>query len=75
MTIHPRADRSLHLRIVEAVLFAAAEPVATDKIVSFLPEGADVESLLADLKANYANRGVSTLSRLRANGRFAPPRI
>jgi segregation and condensation protein B len=59
VTIHPRADRNLHLRIVEAVLFASAEPVAIDKIVSFLPEGADIELLLADLKANYANRGVN----------------
>ena len=61
VTRHPRADRSLHLRIVEAVLFAAAEPLDEDKIRSFLPEGADVPSLLADLLANYANRGVNLM--------------
>ncbi|MFT3986669.1 SMC-Scp complex subunit ScpB [Aestuariivirga sp.] len=59
VTLHPRADRNQHLRIVEAVLFAAAEPVPVEKIISFLPEGADVQVLLADLKANYANRGVN----------------
>ncbi len=59
VTMHPRADRNLHLRIVEAVLFATAEPVDVTHLKSFLPEGADVEQLLADLQANYANRGVS----------------
>lgn len=59
VTMHPRADRSQHLRIVEAVLFAAAEPVPVEKISTFLPEGADLAGLLADLKANYANRGVN----------------
>jgi segregation and condensation protein B len=59
VTLHPRADRNLQLRIIEATLFAAAEPVALDKIASFLPEGTDVMGLLVDLKANYANRGVN----------------
>jgi segregation and condensation protein B len=59
ITLHPRADRNQHLRIVEAVLFAAAEPVPEDKIASFLPEGADLPALLKDLKDNYANRGVN----------------
>jgi segregation and condensation protein B len=59
VTIHPRADRNQHLRTVEAVLFAAAEPVPEEKIASFLPEGTDIAGLLTDLKANYANRGVN----------------
>jgi segregation and condensation protein B len=59
ITRHPRADRNQHLRIVEAVLFATAEPVDAAHVASFLPEGADVASLLADLQANYANRGVN----------------
>ncbi len=59
VTMHPRADRNLHLRIVEAVLFASAEPVDIAHIKSFLSEGADVEQLLADLQANYANRGIN----------------
>ena len=59
VTLHPSAGRNQHLRILEAILFAAAEPVALEKFQSSLPEGADVQSLLADLKANYANRGVN----------------
>jgi segregation and condensation protein B len=59
VSLHPRADRSQHLRIAEAVLFAASEPVETAKIAAYLPEGADIEGLLADLQANYANRGVN----------------
>jgi segregation and condensation protein B len=59
IAIHPRADRSQHLRIVEAILFAADAPVSTEKLQSFLPEGADVLALLADLKDNYSNRGVN----------------
>ena len=59
ITRHPRADRNQHLRIVEAVLFATADPVDAAHIKSFLPEGTDVAPLLADLQANYANRGVN----------------
>ena len=59
VTMHPRAGRNQHLRIVEAVLFAAAEPVEVAKLATFLPEGTDVVALLADLQANFANRGVN----------------
>jgi segregation and condensation protein B len=59
VTLHPRADRSQHLRIVEAILFAAEAPVSLQKLQSFLPEGADALALLADLQDNYANRGVN----------------
>lgn len=59
VTLHPRADRNQHLRIVEALLFAASEPVEIAKLASFLPEGTDVAGLLADLQANFANRGVN----------------
>lgn len=58
VTMHPNADRNQHLRIVEAVLFASAEPVDPNYVRSFLPDGADVERLLTDLQANFANRGV-----------------
>lgn len=59
VTRHPRADRNQHLRIVEAILFATAEPVDVGHLKAFLPEGTDVAGLLADLQANYANRGVN----------------
>ena len=59
VTMHPRADRSNHLRIIEALLFAASEPLSMEQLSTALPEGADLASLLADLQANYANRGVN----------------
>jgi segregation and condensation protein B len=59
VVLHPRADRSEHLRIVEAMLFAATEPVSEEKLQDFLPEGADVPQLLADLAENYKHRGVN----------------
>jgi segregation and condensation protein B len=57
--LHPYAERSQNLRIVEAMLFASAEPLAQEKLQEFLPTGADVEGLLADLQENYSNRGVN----------------
>lgn len=59
VSLHPRADRSQHLRILEAVLFAAEAPVSQSKMQAFLPEGTEIEGLLKDLQANYANRGVN----------------
>ena len=59
VTMHPHAERSQNLRIIEAMLFASAEPIATEKFQEFLSEGTDVLSLLADLQNNYENRGVN----------------
>ena len=50
ITRHPRADRNQHLRIVEAILFASAEPVDVAHLKGFLPEGTDIAGLLTDLK-------------------------
>jgi len=51
-------DRFQQLRILEAMLFSAAAPLAERVIVSRMPEGVDVQALLAELQALYANRGV-----------------
>jgi segregation and condensation protein B len=59
ITLHPQMDRDQHLRIIEAMLFAATEPVSTAKLLELLPAGTDVQSLLDDLAANYQNRGVN----------------
>jgi segregation and condensation protein B len=48
-----------HLRLVEALLFAAAGPLDEPSIAERLPEGADVPGLLAELEALYRPRGVS----------------
>jgi segregation and condensation protein B len=59
VTKHPRADVGHALRVIEAVLFASAEPVAADDLASALPEGTDVVAVLEDLKRFYARRGVN----------------
>jgi segregation and condensation protein B len=54
-----REDMSRHLRMLEAILFAANEPLDDAVLASRLPEGADVVALLADLVALYEGRGVN----------------
>jgi segregation and condensation protein B len=48
-----------HLRLLEAILFASAEPLPQAQLASRLPDGADVSSLLQELAALYTNRGVN----------------
>ena len=47
------------LRLIEALLFAAAEPISEQSIAERLPDGADVAALMADLAGHYATRGVN----------------
>ncbi len=47
------------LRLLEAVLFASAEPMDEATIATRLPEGTDIAALIAELAATYANRGVN----------------
>jgi segregation and condensation protein B len=48
-----------HLRMVEALLFAASEPLDEKALSTSLPEGADVKGVLAALQAVYEKRGVN----------------
>lgn len=52
------SDRLYHLRLIEALLFASAEPIGRDQIARHLPEGVEAEPLIEELAALYANRGV-----------------
>ena len=47
-----------HLRMIEALLFAASEPLDAKALATSLPEGADVPGLLAALQLLYEKRGV-----------------
>lgn len=51
-------ERAQALRLLEAILFAAREPVAESALLERLPDGVDIKDLLSDLSALYANRGV-----------------
>jgi segregation and condensation protein B len=48
-----------HLRMVEALLFAASEPLDEKALSTSLPEGADVAEILKALQALYEKRGVN----------------
>jgi segregation and condensation protein B len=45
-------------RMIEALLFAAAEPLGETDLAARLPDGADIAAGLAALQARYAGRGV-----------------
>ncbi len=55
------ADRNL--RVLEAILFASAEPLSPTEIAPYLGEGADVPGLLEQLVGRYAGRGVNLVQR------------
>ena len=55
-------DRFQQLRILEAILFASSEPVGERLLKDRLPEGSDLEELLAELKGFYSNRGINLVS-------------
>ena len=47
------------VRMAEALLFAASEPLDEESIAARLPEGADVPALIAELVSTYEPRGVN----------------
>ncbi|MBL8839733.1 MAG: SMC-Scp complex subunit ScpB [Alphaproteobacteria bacterium] len=61
-------DRAQSLRILEAVLFAATEPLDAATIARHLPKGADIVTLIDELERQYSGRGVNLV---RAAGKFA----
>jgi segregation and condensation protein B len=45
-------------RLVEALIFASAEPVGEEDLAAALPDDVDLAAILARLEADYAGRGV-----------------
>jgi segregation and condensation protein B len=64
----PSADRREQLRILEALLFAASEPLAEAFLATHLKSEDDVAALLDELKGFYASRGVNLV---RVAGKWA----
>ncbi|MFQ5971421.1 MAG: SMC-Scp complex subunit ScpB, partial [Alphaproteobacteria bacterium] len=60
--------RNQLLRLVEAILFAAAEPLDEATIAARLPEDSDTTALIADVAELYRNRGVNLV---RVAGKWA----
>lgn len=48
-----------HTRMVEALLFAAAEPLDQRTLEGRLPAGADIDTIIDQLSQDYASRGVN----------------
>jgi segregation and condensation protein B len=53
------SGRAQQLRLVEALLFAVAEPIGEEALARHLDDAADVTSLLHELAEIYAGRGVN----------------
>jgi len=53
------ADKGASLRLLEAILFAAGEPVDEATLALRLPDEADVKALIGVLQQHYAERGVN----------------
>ncbi|KQT51107.1 segregation and condensation protein B [Devosia sp. Leaf420] len=59
----PMSVRERLLRIVEAVLFASPEPLSLAEILPYVGEGADLPSLIEELRNQYAPRGINLVRR------------
>jgi segregation and condensation protein B len=55
----PEDRHALNLRLVEALLFASANPLDIAALAERLPPDTDVAALLAELAEHYAGRGVN----------------
>jgi segregation and condensation protein B len=51
--------RPEELRLLEALLFAATEPLDQAALAKRMPDGIDIKMALAQLQADYASRGVN----------------
>lgn len=62
------SEQAQHLRILEALLFAAVEPLDAESLIARLPDGADLPRLIEELGGRYAGRGVNLVE---VGGRWA----
>ena len=60
-------ERPEELRLLEAMLFASAEPLDEKSLAMRLPQGVDVRAALERLQEEYATRGVNLV---RINGKW-----
>ncbi|MGH7062676.1 MAG: SMC-Scp complex subunit ScpB [Stellaceae bacterium] len=64
------SERAQQLRLLEALLFAAAEPLAEEALAARLGTESDLKGLLAELAESYAGHGIN-LARLAGGWVFA----
>ncbi|MSP48403.1 MAG: SMC-Scp complex subunit ScpB [Alphaproteobacteria bacterium] len=56
------------VRLIEAVLFASAHPLADEDLAQRLPEGTDIAAILAEIEALYDGRGIALV---KVSGKWA----
>jgi len=56
-------ERAEYLRMLEALLFAAVEPLDEATLAERLPKSVDVQELITELQESYASRGVNLVKR------------
>ncbi len=59
--VEQRAGNEEALRLLEALLFASAEPLDEASLKRRLPEGTNVKKLIEELRETYAQRGVNVV--------------
>ncbi len=64
----PSAGRREMLRVIEALLFAASEPLSEAVLAEHVPEGEDIRPLIEELQTFYAGRGFNLV---RVAGKWA----
>lgn len=64
----PSAGRREVLRMIEALLFAAAEPLSEEALAEHVPEGENIRMLIEELQTFYAGRGINLV---RVAGKWA----
>src|SRR5690606_35617346 len=55
----PAFDMIEAVRMAEAIVFAAAEPVSRKALAQRLPDGVDVDAVMAEIQRQYERRGVN----------------
>jgi segregation and condensation protein B len=54
-------EASAAARLIEAVIFASAQPVSEEDLQARLPEGTDVQPILEEVQSLYEGRGVTLM--------------
>jgi len=57
-SLFPAPPMAEQERMIEALLFASAEPMSAEDLAARLPEGSDVPEALQHLRSRYSGRGV-----------------
>ncbi len=68
VTALPSADRREKLRIIEALLFAASEPVDEARLAAHIKDPSEISGLIDELRSFYASRGINLV---RVAGKWA----